>query len=370
MKKKEWGSKATSSSAKLTKPKVHIIVPFISLNNYVMECIIHTLKLDYDNYSLILLPDSEIILPKEISNNKHVKVLVTGKENISKKRNLGITTFSDCDYFAFIDSDAYPRRDWLRNAMAHFNWSSNSDSFNLSSSNSNNLWAVGGPNITPYSEPLRQRVVGNASKSLLISGTYCFRKRIAQSRFCNNLPTCNLIVSKEAMGHLKVFNEKLFTGEDIDLCTRIIGMGKKILYARKVVVFHHNRSLFSPFLKQRITWGLSVFKVMKEKPSFSNLFLFLPISFILFMVTLGVLSLFYKAFLYLFIAIAGFYLFVIIIESIRWSKKSSEIFGTFISIVLGNISPGLGSIWAVFRFRKSENSTHDLVRKIYRNFQK
>jgi cellulose synthase/poly-beta-1,6-N-acetylglucosamine synthase-like glycosyltransferase len=336
-----------------SSPKINIIIPFITLNDYVIESVDNTLKLDYNNFSLILLPDVKLELPKRWMQDKRVKFLVTGKETISKKRNIGIKTFSDCDYYAFIDSDAFPRKDWLKNAINSF---------------SEKIWAVGGPNITPPSEPLLKRVVGNASKSILITGTYFFRKRIAKSRFCNNLPTCNLIVSQQAIEELNGFNEKLVTGEDIDLCTRIIQKGYKILYAREVVVFHHNRSLFKPFLKQRITWGLSVFKVMRENPSLSNLFLFLPLAFILFMTVLGISSFYWSISFLLFTLIGLFYLSVMFIEALRWSEKFIEIPGTFTALIIGNIFPGVGSLWALLRINKSEESNRELIRKIYRNF--
>ena len=353
MVKKDLQTDEFENNPKKDSPKVNIIVPFITLNDYVLECVNNTLKLDYDNFSLILLPDVKITPPKNwISNNK-IKILVTGKETISKKRNIGLKNFSDCDYYAFIDSDAYSRKDWLKNAVNSF---------------TEEIWAVGGPNITPPSEPILKRVVGNASKSILISGTYFFRKRIAKSRFCKNLPTCNLIVSKKAIDELDGFNENLVTGEDIDLCTRIIQKNKKILYAREVVVYHHNRSLFRPFLKQRITWGFSVFKVMKENPSLSNMFLFLPLGFILFMTFLIILSFFSSLSFMIFASIGLFYLSVIFIESLRWSEKLAEIPGTFIALILGNIFPGVGSLWALLRIRKSEESNKKLIRKIYRNF--
>lgn len=333
------------------KEKIHIIVPFISLNDYVLECIENILQLNYNNFKLILLPDDQISLPNSLKD-KPIKVVVTGKKTIAAKRNLGLKTFPDADYFAFIDSDAYPHKDWLRNALPHFHHNSA-------------IWAVGGPNITPPGEPSRKRVVGNASKSILISGTYRFRKRIAKSRFCNNLPTCNLIVSREALAALSGFNENLITGEDIDLCSRIIQKNKKIFYAKEVIVYHHNRALLTPFVKQRLTWGLSVFKVMNENPSFSNVFLFVPAFFILSLLIISAAAFFNRFFLFTLVFILSIYLVGIILETIRWSEKIVEIPGTFIALLTGNLAPGVGSIWAIFRLKKDDLV---LARKIYRNF--
>jgi len=334
--------------------KINVFVPFITLNGYVIECIEHILRLDYPNFLLILLPDEEITLPEKFANDSRIKIIVTGNETIARKRNMGIDAFPDCDYFAFIDSDAYPRKDWLKNAVSHFN-------------SEKEIWAVGGPNITPPAEPLLNRVVGNASKSILISGMYYFRKRIEKNRFCNNLPTCNLIISKAAMTDLKCFNANLITGEDIDICNRIISKQKKIYYAEDVLVYHHNRQLFLPFIKQRITYGFSVFRVISENPSFSNFFLFIPLFFLIGITILGLLSLFSELVQSIFLLTISLYLIVIITESLRWSKNLLEFPGTFTAILLGNLSPGVGSLLAVIT-PKDFDSTKSLIRRIYKNF--
>ncbi|MBU1077989.1 MAG: glycosyltransferase, partial [Spirochaetes bacterium] len=261
----------------MTVPKVSIIIPFVEWNDYVDECIAGCLGQDYPAFDIILLPDKKIKLSGKFKSNK-IKVIPTGDVTIAEKRNKGINASKKTDFFAFIDSDAYPIRKWLKPGIEAFN-------------RDKDLWAVGGPNITPPAEPLLKRAVGNASRSFLITGARAFRKKISTDRFCSDLPTCNLIVKKEAFTVLMGFNKKLKTGEDVEFCSRIIRKGKKILYHNKVIVFHHNRSLFRPFLLQRVTYGLSVFRLLKKDPSIYNVMMFVPFFILLFLLGSPVLIL-------------------------------------------------------------------------------
>lgn len=324
--------------------KVSIIIPLTSFNNYVYECIKECLKLDYPWFEIILLPDNNIDIPSELHSNK-IKIIKTGDIFISKKRNIGIKN-SNANYYAFIDSDAYPCKDWLNQAIKSFLISPD-------------IGAVGGPNITPPSDNLLEKVVGNSLKSFLVSGGRAFRKKISKNRFCNDLPSCNLIVKKETINHVGYFNENLIVGEDIEFCNRIIEKNKRIFYNNKVIVFHHNRSLFMPFILQRIVYGASIFKIFKEKPSINNVFLFIPLLFILFLTITFILGFFFKIFHIISLGVLSLYLFIILIESIRYSNLI-ELPLTVLAMLIGNLIPGVGSALVLMKIRLN-------VVRIYKN---
>ncbi|MCJ7817068.1 MAG: glycosyltransferase [Candidatus Aenigmarchaeota archaeon] len=332
----------------MAEKKVCIIIPFIGINDYVLECIEGCLNLNYSNYEIILLPEHKINLPLKYVK-KNVKVVETDNVTIAKSRNIGINLCKKADFYAFIDSDAYPIRDWLKEAVKAFEI--NPD-----------IWGVGGPNITPPKEGILRRVVGNSQKSFLVSGMRSYRKKIAKSRFCCDMSSCNLIINKKAMNYLKGFNENLITGEDGELCNRIIKNNKKIFYSKKVIVYHHNRTLFKPYTLQKITFGLSVFKVMKESPSISNLYMFFPFLFFLSLIIIPFLAIINICMLFLWGIIVSFYFITIFIETLRYSKQKLEIPFTFVAIVIGNLAPGIGSLLAFIKFPVN-------IKKVYRNFE-
>ena len=325
---------------------VTIIVPFVALNDYVLETIEGISGLLYHHFELILLPDNPVTLPAPLHKN-FIRIIPTGDVTIAKKRNIGIVQGKG-KYFAFIDSDAYPDPNWLSHALREF------------SSHPENLWVVGGPNITPPKEGILQRCVGNASQSYLVAGFRSYRKKIARSRFVLDLPSCNLIVKKDAMDKLTGFNEKLITGEDIELCNRIIKHNGNIFYSSGVIVYHHNRTLFKPYFQQRITYGLSVFKVLREHLSISNLFLLFPFLFLLFPLFFPFAALLIPTLSLFWIAIVMLYLLLILIESIKYSNKVLEFPYTFLAILTGNLFPGIGTLLALCRIPVN-------IKAIYRN---
>jgi cellulose synthase/poly-beta-1,6-N-acetylglucosamine synthase-like glycosyltransferase len=328
--------------------KASIILPIVDLNAYVFECLDGCLGLDYDNFEIVLLPDEKINLSDKY-NTKRIRVIETGPLTIAKKRNIGLSQSPNADYFAFIDSDAYPEKGWLKNAVNVFN-------------RDKNIWAAGGPNITPPGEPINQRAVGNAQKSILLSGMKNFRKRICASRYCEDLPTCNLIIKKEAMDILHDFDEALITGEDVDLCYRITKKHrKKIYFAEDVVVYHHNRPLLKPFILQRITYGLSVFRVINQNLTFANALIFLPFLFVLFLVFIPLISVIFPFFMPLWWTVILFYLMIALVDSIRYSNKLSELPLTFAVLLTSNLFIGIGTVLAFLKIPVN-------IKKIYHNY--
>jgi len=321
----------------MAENKVSIIVPFKVLNNYLLECVRQSLLLDYANFELILLPDNRITLPPECDTDK-VKVVITGDANISEKRNLGIKRSSSPDFYAFIDADAYPRRNWLRNGIKEFLISSK-------------IWAVGGPNICPPDDPVWRKAVGNAQKSFLVSGKRSFRKKIARSRFCLDLPTCNLIVKKEAVDILGGFNVDLIIGEDIELCNRIISYNRKILYSNEVVVFHHPRSLFRAFIRQRFIYGFSALSVIKERCIAANIFYLIPLVFLLSISAGFIVGLFNQTILLIWLLLILGSFIIVLDEAIRYSSKITEIPLTIPAIIIGTLVPGIGTLLALLEVK-------------------
>lgn len=324
--------------------KVTVIIPFISLNKYVLECIDACLGQKWPDFTLVLLPDKPIQLPEKYNYNRlykgakrpkyhnpKIKVIATGEVTISKKRNIGIQKFPESDFFAFIDSDAYPHPNWLKYAIKSFSISCK-------------IIAVGGPNISPKNESIYERVVGNALKSFLVSGAGSFRKKITSGKSYINLhlPTCNLIV-KNSRDFLVKFDEGLFTGEDIDLCNRIINRGWKIFYHNNVVVYHHNRPLFRPFVSQRIIYGFSLFRVLKKKIYPASLLPAVPLLFLLFLIFGFFATIFNPIIRTVWLGAITVYLLTLLIETIRYSSKIYEIPLTFIAIFIGNLAPAVGS---------------------------
>ena len=247
-------------------PKISIVIPVKKINSYIRESIPHLAGLDYVNYDILILPDysSEFI-------DRRVKIIPTGPVPPSQKRDFA-ASISDAEILAFIDDDAYPRRDWLKNAAAHFE--------------NDDVAAVGGPAITPENDSLPQKASGIVYSSFLASGGCTYRYVPKKKREVDDFPSVNLLVRKSALRQVGGFDTKYWPGEDTKLCLDITKkLGKKIIYDPDVVVYHHRRKLFGPHLKQVWGYGLHRGFFARKFPETSlRIGYFVPSLFILFVI--------------------------------------------------------------------------------------
>lgn len=291
-----------------------------------------------------LCPDAQIIvLPDELQNHPVLpptaQVIVTGSKTISAKRNIGAWHVPQAYALAFIDSDAYPIGNWLQNALARL--IENPD-----------LAAVGGPNMPPPDSSRSELYVGRALTSPLVSGLGYFRKMQKPARLVEGLPSCNLVVRADVYKSLGGMDESLYTGEDVEFCARLRNAGGHILYEPEVAVYHKNRSL-KGFIQQRIVYGASVPSLVKKSLNLQVLVMAVPFCFIFFLM-LAPLWLLLPYGAHAFGLIIMSYSLAVIIEGIRNSQNYREWFGTIIAILIGNLSPGIGTFMGILKLVNSQ----------------
>jgi len=217
-------------------PFVSIIVACRTIDPYVKECIFECLQVDYPNFELIVLPDSG-----EDIQDTRVRVLPSGMVRPSDKRNLGVDSAKG-EIIAFIDGDAYPAHDWLKNAVNYLK--------------DQKIAAIGGPGLTPVSDVMMQQASGEILSSILGSGPLSFRHSPKVARKTDDLPTVNMIVRRTSFEKIGGFDSSYWPGEDTRFCRDLVyRLGKEALYAPDVRVFHHRRRLFREHLKQIAGYG-------------------------------------------------------------------------------------------------------------------
>jgi GT2 family glycosyltransferase len=218
-------------------PKVSIIIAVGAPGAYVEECVAHCLSLDYPDFEIIVLPDCEWNPPEPC-----VRVIPTGKVRPAEKRDRGAEASSG-ELLAIIDDDAYPDRDWLSNAVRHFD--------------DDRVAAVGGPGMTPPSDSLGQRISGWIYESPLVSAGYTYRYRPGRMRDVDDYPTSSLIIRKRDFLAAGGFDTGYWPGEDTILCLKLTHeLGKRIVYDPAVRVYHHRRNIFGQHLRQVRSYAL------------------------------------------------------------------------------------------------------------------
>jgi len=311
---------------------VSIIIPCRDINSYARESIEHCLSLDYPDFEVLLLPDSELDI-----DFSQVKVIPTGPISPSEKRDLALN-YASGEILAFIDDDAYPTECWLREAVKHFK--------------DNGVAAVGGPAVTAPGDSLGAKASGFVFSSLLGSGPLRFRYIPKGQREVNDYPSCNFVIRKSVFQESGGFSTSFWPGEDTKLCLEITNkLRRKIIYDPEVLVYHHRRSLFWPHLRQ--VWSYAVHRgyFAKKFPQTSLRVSFLLPSLFCLGLLFGIAASFLDPVLrMIFLSVIAIYLLLALISSLQ-SKDIRIIPLVFSGIISTHITYGIGFMKGVLTRR-------------------
>ncbi len=252
---------------------VSIIVPCRTIDDYTKKCVrTCTDVLDYPDIEIIILTDS----PEQYAHPK-VRVISTGPVVPGTKRNIGMKA-ANGKYIAFLDSDAYPRKDWLTNAVRYLQ--------------DKDVIGVGGPGVTPPEDGPLQVAGGMVYESPLMGG---LKKRYSQGTLTESIDihSCNMIVKKDALEGVS-WSEHYWPGEDTLFCRDLLSKNRgKLLEAGDVLIYHHRRKLFRSHMRQVMAFGLHRGYFAKRFPENSRkLIYFLPSIAFLFTVAIIISAVF------------------------------------------------------------------------------
>ena len=236
----------------LEYPKVSIVIPFKEFGQYAQQCLEYCLRLDYPDFEVLLLPDQ----PIDFFGLSQVRVIPTGPKPPSEKRDIGVKEASG-EVVAFLDHDAYPGPEWLRNVARNFT--------------DKGVAAVGGPGMTPEEDTFWQKLSGAIFSSRFVSGSYTYRYTPKTFQEVEDFPSCNLSIRKRDFEKIGGFDTRYWPGEDTILCLKIIKeLKKKIVYDPDAGVYHHRRELFGPHLRQVKSYALHRGFFVKKFPETSR----------------------------------------------------------------------------------------------------
>lgn len=246
---------------KTNTPRVTIIIALYVIEARFFEDFRKFSLQSNKNFEIIVVSDRNVTLPK--IKGISIRLILTHKKTTgpSFKRDIGLEKAKG-KICAFIDDDAYPDKDWIRNAIKAFN--------------RNDVIAVGGPGITPPEDGYWESVSGLVYESIFCSGKAQHRFIPALPKFIQDWPAYNLFVKTDALKRVGGYGTDFYGGEDTFLCLKLINIGK-IYYDPSVVVFHHRRRLLVPLMRQIYNVGVHRGYFAKKFPETSRqAFYFLP----------------------------------------------------------------------------------------------
>lgn len=247
-------------------PRVSIIVPSYKSKENLKKCLQHCLELNYDNFEIIVAGNINPLISTD-----NIVWLAVDDESQGSKRNAAIAKARG-EICAFIDDDAFPHGDWLRNSMKYFQDSS--------------VGAVSGPGIAPNDESFMERGSSAVLASYLGTGPARCRYTPCTQRIIQDAaPAYNLFVRRDLLLETGGFPTGIRAAEDAILSAKIRSQGKKILYANDVIVYHKRRPLFVPLARQIGTYALHRGFLSKEHKGLRNpVFILFPIIVVAFFV--------------------------------------------------------------------------------------
>ena len=215
-----------------------IIVNYKKKNPYLKECLEAIQKQTYHHFEIILVSDYRVNLKYPKLRQKYFGHYVGPAE----KRDIG-ARMAKGEILAFIDDDAFPDPNWLKNLVPHFR--------------KLKIAGVGGPGVTPPGVGWQEAASGWASASPMGSGAYTYRFLPAQKIYIDDYPSMNLAIRKSDFVKVGGYDSNFWPGEDTKICLDLTHkLQKKIIYDPRVLVYHHRRPLWKSHLVQNGNFGL------------------------------------------------------------------------------------------------------------------
>ncbi len=223
---------------------ISVIIPVKEITDYLRhENMPAMSEQTYKNFEVIVLPnklsgeDKTLLL-----KYPWLRIIPTGKiTRPAQKRDMGVKNASG-NIIAFIDDDAYPEKNWLKNATQIFD--------------QKKVDAICGPGLLPQNTNRWEQIFDVILCSPFGSGGYRYRFMKDTSRYVDDYPSMNFLIKKDVFNELGGFNNEYWPGEDSKLCEDLVyKIRGKIFYHPDVTVYHHRRNNLKGFLKQHANYG-------------------------------------------------------------------------------------------------------------------
>jgi len=232
-------------------PFISVVITGKNSADTIEECLLSVIRNNYPppRFEIIYVDgsstDGTLEIVKRIGETYRDKVPIRWYVEMGppgKSRNRGVLEAKG-EIIAFTDSDVIVDENWLRNIARHLVGAGE------------RVAGVGGPNLTPPTDPPFAQLVGALWETPFGSMGARNPARYKGVRIVDHNPTCNAAYWKWVFEKVGLFREDLPVTEDVELDTRIRKSGYLLLYADDIVVWHHRRRTLKPFLRQMYSYG-------------------------------------------------------------------------------------------------------------------
>ena len=309
-----------------------VIIPCVSFND--AKFCIKNIRKYYKKIKIIISLNK---VNKKINKDKNLKIIISKNKAIGKKRNIAVDACKS-RYLAFIDSDAYPEKNWIESVYKYLN--------------KKNIGIVAGPHVDPPKQSYRQMIVGRVKKSFLISMVPKLQKKNSEkAQYTSFMPSVNWIMSKKFFNSLNQMDNKMLRNEDWDFVYKMSKTKFKLFYSPNTLIYHDNNTILH-FIKKRFIYGFYMWPIL-TKLNLQNYYFFLPLIFAIFLISFPLIFI-NNYYLLFYSIIISIYFFIVLFEALRLSKNLKIFFYVLPVLICGNISPGFGVFFGFSNFIKNK----------------
>lgn len=163
-------------------------------------------------------------------------------------RNTGLAACTT-EFVAFLDSDVVPRRGWLEALLGHFS--------------------------DPTVALVAPRIVGLTHSDHLIARYEAVRSSLDLGQreapvvpygMVSYVPSAAIVCRRSALRDIGGFDDRLHSGEDVDLCWRLVESGVRLRYEPIALVGHEHRTELRDWLARKAFYGTSAAPLSARHP--------------------------------------------------------------------------------------------------------
>tara|TARA_B100000780_G_scaffold244449_1_gene188050 strand:+ start:190 stop:1200 length:1011 start_codon:yes stop_codon:yes gene_type:complete len=322
--------------------KINIVIPSIQLSEELVYCLQKLNNQTYKNFFVTIVLDFKN--KKKLPKLKYkLNILLSGKKNMSYKRNFAVKKFQS-DLIAFLDSDAYPNKDWLRIANKFFKKTTNLNTIS------------GGPSIPFPKQSYNEMLCHYAKRSFYVTGYLNFRKYKSKSRYCDWIESCNMFMKRALYLRHGGMSVKKYLGEDKELIARLKKSDHsiKVFFNSKLFIYHKERDI-KKFLLQRVVFGSDLFNIIKFGNQIKSFQPILPLLVIIIFSLIALIQMDLSNKLLLITVYIGLIQFLIFLDIKKYLKDFKKKFLSLIIINFANIAYVIGNIMAIIGIKNLIN---------------
>lgn len=323
-----------------------IIIPTRRESRIFNRCLTSLLAQDYPQNKFEI-----IVVSKEPLNVKKKKVKVIKIDqniNHAQARNLGAAK-AQGEILAFCDDDSILPKDWLSIASTYFA--------------EKGVDLIGGPILPIKESPFPHRIGGYLSGSKFAVGPSAprWRKAYPEQRANQfNLILANTFIRKKCFEAVGSFDPNQVPCEEDFLYHKLRHKGYQLVYTPKIACFHPSKPIFLPYARKVFFYATGRGMLLAREPKTFHLAFVIPSLFLFTLLTLLLLSPFFRLASSFLLAIFLVYGLLNLTQAlyIFWFREREPrvLLATPITTFLLHVSYGLGVMRGFWRYHLGKRS--------------